>query len=283
MKRVTDGNGFLRYHHAKRSRREVERPADVGLFVEVMLPEIRACLYRAASLEVAGRLAQTCKVLCLELTAPNTGWIWLPAQWRSLLATYAAHAGGTALCRIFQEELRPRRFFERVRHAATIVEIRHISHIGYDQIIHGGVDLGGTWRFKGVPGGTGLAFFYGRVDAADDWRFVAPEAAELQAWIDDMAQRGDAKATAARQRPKVPAKLRHARAAATKQRSELRKRAFDASRTVWLGLKNHEARGKEAAELAVVVAAIAQCDETMAAINAEIAALNTEIAAPQPQ
>ncbi len=83
---VVDGNGFLRYHNNKRSKKEVERPPECGKFIEVMLPEIRAALYRLAPLQTTGRLARTCQALALELMEPKKGWLWLPTKWRSELS-----------------------------------------------------------------------------------------------------------------------------------------------------------------------------------------------------
>lgn len=121
MKRkVVDGNGFLVYHHAKRSKQEVTRSLDVGPFVTVLLPETRTALYAILSLQTKGRLAQTCRVMARELK----GLIWLPAPWRTTMS-YPARTPfeRTAMYHLVLDILLPRRFFQRVTRVCQLTRL----------------------------------------------------------------------------------------------------------------------------------------------------------------
>ncbi len=252
---VTDGNGFLRYHHAKKSKKEVVRPPDVGVFVDVMIPEIRACLYRMAPLAVARRLAQTCKLLNLELTRPNTGWIWLPTAWQGRVYRTAS---GRALQVIIQEYLRPRRFFERVTHAASVVQLSALGSSWSFQV--------GTW---GAADRREVDFGY----ATLPFCVTPPVDAELDEFIAIAEKHATALTEAAKLNAKIPVQLRQARIDATKQRADLLKQASMYSRKVWLNLKVKLTDVYAARRLLETSEELADLDARLAGMNAKIEAI----------
>ncbi len=153
--RPVDGNGFVRPTNAKKPRiakRNEDAPPPLPLdslckfnfpqYVGVY-PELREMLYQRMDLATLGKLAQTCRVVYLELCDMHSsrygcaGCIWVPSSWRREKsrhdANYRRHDYGAyhnGVRAIFERFL-AHKFFKRIPLVGSVtrIDLPFLSHL----------------------------------------------------------------------------------------------------------------------------------------------------------
>lgn len=116
-----DANGLIAYRATKRSRVAKDTAVRTEASILDVLPEIRTkVLYPMLSIQDMGRLAQTCRAFCWDLTEPRKGYMYIPTAWRAKLAKDYPFAR-TALVHLFYRQLTLNRFYERTPDAGNLI------------------------------------------------------------------------------------------------------------------------------------------------------------------